>query len=301
MISTGGGPQAGPRALNTLNAIIITADDFGLALPVNEAVVEAHQKGTVTAASLMVGAEFARDAARRARECPSLKVGLHIVLVEGNSILPHAVIPDLVNAKGEFSTHLVRTGFRYFFRHGIRKQIEAEIRAQFKTFYDMGLPLDHVNAHNHMHLHPTILHLILKVGREFGLRAVRLPNEPPIRSWKAAGKGLGPRLLSRILLFPWLAVMKCMLRRSGIRYNDFLFGMADSGDMSLELVLRFIKELPPGVTELHFHPATRRSHETDATMPGYRHEDEFRALTSERLRKVLDDARIRKIAFSELC
>lgn len=283
-----------------MRAVILTGDDFGLAAPVNEAIVEAHRLGALTTASLMVGAGSAPDAVDKARKLPSLKVGLHIVLVEGTSILPPAAIPDLVDSKGQFSTHLAKAGFKYFFCPGIRKQLEAEIRAQFKRFHDTGLSLDHVNAHNHLHLHPTILRLIVKVGKEFGLKAVRLPNEPPIRSYKASGKGLVSRIASRIFLYPWLAVMKRILRRAHIRYNDSLFGMADSGAMSLDLVLQFIRNLPSGVTELHFHPSTRRCREIDATMPGYLHEDEFSALTSKKLLKALQDAGIRRIAFSDL-
>jgi chitin disaccharide deacetylase len=283
-----------------LKAIIITGDDFGLALPVNEAVIQAHNHGALTAASLMVGAAYAEDAVNRARECPTLKVGLHLVLVEGASVLPHNVIPDLVDEKGEFSTHLARSGFKYFFCPGIRRQLEAEIRAQFEAFRDTGLSLDHVDVHNHMHLHPTILRLMLKVGKEFGLKAVRLPNEPPVRSWKASGTGLGARLVSWIFLYPWLAIMKRMLRKSNIRYNDYLFGMADSGAMSLDLVLRFIQNLPSGITELHFHPATGRSREIDRTMPSYCHEDEFRALTSEQLLRALENTGIVRLAFSDL-
>ena len=283
-----------------MKEVIITGDDFGLAAPINEAIVEAHSHGVLTAASLMVGAESVADAVSKAKALPSLKVGLHIVLVEGNSVLAPDVIPDLVNSRGEFSTHLVKAGFQYFFRPGIRKQLEAEIRAQFKKFHDTGIPLDHVNAHNHMHLHPTILRLIVKVGREYGLKAIRLPNEPVILSWKASGKGLASRIVSRIFLYPWLAAMKRILRRAGIRYNDFLFGMTDSGAMSLDLVLRLIRNLPSGITELHFHPATRRCPGIDATMPGYAHEDEFRALTSGQLIRELQNAGVKRIAFRDL-
>ena len=284
-----------------MKGIIITGDDFGLALPVNEAIVRAHRSGVLTTASLMVGSKFAEDAVKRARECPSLKVGLHLVVVEGKSILHPGTIPDLVNSEGEFSSHLVRTGFKYFFYPGVRKQLETEIREQFKVFRDTGLELDHVNAHNHMHLHPTVLRLILKVGAEFGMKAVRFPNESPVRSWKASRKGLGSRLISWIFLYPWLAIMKCMLQRAHIRYNNFLFGMADSGAMSLDLVLRFIQNLPSGITELHFHPATRHSPEIDATMADYRHEEEFRVLTSEQLLRAIQAAGIRRLAFSDLC
>jgi hopanoid biosynthesis associated protein HpnK len=283
-----------------LKKIIVTGDDFGLALPVNEAIVEAHRKGVLTAASLMVGAEFCRDAVERAKQHSSLRVGLHLTLVEGRTVLTPRQVPDLVDGDGAFSTHLARAGFRFFFQPGIRRQLEAEIRAQFEEFCRTGLALDHVNAHNHMHLHPTILGLLLKVGKDYGLQAVRLPNEPPMLSWRASGKFLASRLSSWIFLWPWMALMKRMLRQAGVHYNDFLFGMTDGGSMTLELTTRLIGNLPNGVSEFCFHPATRRCAEIDRTMPLYQHEEEFRALTSHSLTQALAAAGAQRIAFSDL-
>ena len=283
-----------------MKRVIITGDDFGLALPVNEAIEEAHLKGILTTASLMVGAKFAEDAAERARTHPSLKVGLHLTLVEGTSVLPPQRIPDLVDPSGSFPTHLTRAGFKFFFYPGIRKQLESEIRAQFDAFHKTGIALDHVNAHNHMHLHPTVLRLILKVGRDYGLKAIRLPNEPPLRSWRAAGTAFGSRFASWIFLFPWLHLMKGMMRRANVRHNDFLFGMNDSGAMTLDLALRLARHLPDGATELCFHPAVSRCAEIDATMPRYRHEAELQALTSEALLHTLNTKGIKTIAFSDL-
>ncbi len=283
-----------------MKAIIITGDDFGLAVPVNEAIIQAHREGVLTTASLMMGSAHTHDAVERARQNPSLKVGLHLVLVEGRPVLPPGTIPDLVDATGAFSGDLVRTGFRYFFRPGVTEQLEAEVRAQFRAFCDTGLILDHANAHNHFHLHPTVLRLMVRVGKEFGLQAVRWPNEPPIRSWRASGKGLASRTASWIGLLPWLALMRRILRRAGIRSNDSLFGMADSGAMTLEPALRFVQNLPPGITEMHFHPATRRCGEIDAAMPGYRHEDELRALTSDRLLAAIRDAGVPRIGFRDI-
>ncbi len=165
----------------------------------------------------MVGEEHCRDAVERARHIPSLRVGLHLTLVEGKSVLDPRDIPDLVDGGGSFSTHLARSGFKFFFYPGIRNQLEAEIRAQFEAFCKTGFVLDHANAHNHMHLHPTILRLLLKVGKDYGLKAVRLPNEPPLLSWKASRKSLGPRLASWMFLSPWIALMKRMLSQADMR------------------------------------------------------------------------------------
>jgi hopanoid biosynthesis associated protein HpnK len=283
-----------------MKKVIVTGDDFGLAVPINEAIIEAHEKGVLTTASLMVGGEAAADAIRRAQQLPSLRVGMHLVLVEGRPILPREIIPDLVDDDGQFQAHLFRAGVNYFFRPGIHKQLESEIRAQFDAFRDTGLLLDHVNAHNHFHLHPTVFNLLLKVGRDYGLKSVRFPHEPPLLSWRCSKKGLVPKLANHLLLAPWMILMKKRLRRAHMRFNDFIFGFADSGAMTTDLVLRFLGHLPEGVTEIYFHPSKRRCPEIDRTMSDYRHEEEFGALVSKRLREEFQALSIQRIAFSDL-
>lgn len=283
-----------------MRKLILTGDDFGLAVPVNEAIEAAHRDGILTTASLMVGAGAAADAVQRAKRLPSLKVGLHLVLVEGRATSPPEAIPDLVDENGEFTSHLVRAGMTYFFHPRIRRQLESEIRAQFLAFRQTGLALDHVNAHNHMHLHPTIFGLLHKVGKEFGLRAIRLPYEPPVLSWRASRKALGRKLLGWLVLFPWTALLKARLRQANLCSNDFVFGMHDSGRMEVDLVVEILRQLPEGVTELYFHPATRRCPELDRTMPTYRHRQEFEALLSESVRSVVLSAGIQRVAFSDL-
>ncbi len=161
-----------------MKRLIVTADDFGRSRAVNDAVETAHAEGILTTTCLMVGADDAEDAAARARRLESLGVGLHVVLVCGRPVLSQKDIPDLVDDSGAFETDLVRAGFRFFFLPKVRRQLAQEIRAQFEAFRATGLALDHVNAHNHMHLHPTVLGLNIAIGRDFGLKAVRVPDDP---------------------------------------------------------------------------------------------------------------------------
>ncbi|MDE2088724.1 MAG: hopanoid biosynthesis-associated protein HpnK [Gammaproteobacteria bacterium] len=282
-----------------LKRLIITADDFGLDVAVNEAVERACRAGVLTTASLMVGAPAADDAVARARRLPELRVGLHVTLVDGRPISSPRTVPDLVGPDGEFSAALFRQGVRFFFLPRVRRQLAAEIRAQFDAFRATGLPLDHVNAHKHMHLHPTVLALILTIGRDYGLRAVRLPHEP----WRNAfclGQGVAGRLAWSIFLAPWLTLMRRRLRRYGLRHNDYLFGLARSGAMDEAALLRLLRCLPDGVSEIYFHPAAARTPELARRMSSYRHEDELAALLSPAVKARLDDPRYRRISFSEL-
>ena len=279
-----------------MKRLIITADDFGLDVAVNEAVERACRAGVLTTASLMVGAPATDDAVARARRLPELRVGLHVTLVDGRPSSSPRTVPDLVGPDGEFSAALFRQGVRFFFLPRVRRQLAAEIRAQFDAFRATGLPLDHVNAHKHMHLHPTVLALILSVGRGYGLRAVRLPHEP----WRSAfclGQGVAGRLAWSVFLAPWLTLMRRRLRRLGIRHNDYLFGLARSGAMDETALLRLLRCLPDGVSEIYFHPATARTPELARRMPSYRHEDELAALLSPAVKACFNDPRYRRIGF----
>lgn len=258
--------------------LVITADDFGLDEAVNEAIEQAARSGVLTAASLMVAAPAAADAVRRARALPGLAVGLHVVLADGCSVLPPRRIPALVDASGRFGGHMARDGVRFFALPSVRRQLEAEIRAQFQAFAATGLPLDHVNAHKHFHLHPTVLALMLRIGAEYGLAAVRVPQEPV---WAARRAG-AMALIGSGLLTPWLALMRRRLRAAAIAHNDQLFGVAASGAMDEAALAHILSRLPEGVSEIYLHPATRDR--LTCAMSAYRHRDELAALLSPRVR-----------------
>ncbi len=245
----------------------------------------------------MMGGSATADAVARARRLPSLGVGLHVVVVRGRAVLPHAAIPDLAGPGGDLKIGLVKAGFSFFFLPAVRRQLEAEIRAQFEAFRETGLRLDHVNAHNHMHLHPTVLGIILALGRGYGAKAVRLPYEPFLASWRASREGFLRRLGFSLFLLPWISAMKWRIRRAGMRCNDYMFGMHDSGRLTEDRVLCFLSNLPQGITEMHFHPATRRP--ADAN-PAYAYEKEFEALMSPRVAKAVREAGIRTIGFADL-
>lgn len=267
--------------------LIITADDFGLHESVNEAVELASRAGTLCAASLMMGAPATADAVRRARELPGLRVGLHLVLTDGQPVLPPEQIRSLVDGQGRFRCHLVTDAARYFLSPAARRQLEAEVRAQFRAFAATGLPLDHVNAHKHFHLHPTVLGILLRVGREFGLRAVRVPHEPATL--------LEPPAISACLagwgMTPWLQLMRRRLFRAGVYSNDQLLGIHHSGAMNETMLLGALKRLPRGVTEIYLHPATESGATIAHSMSGYRHADELAALRSPRIRSALSQLR----------
>nr|WP_294518660.1 hopanoid biosynthesis-associated protein HpnK [uncultured Rhodopila sp.] len=257
-----------------MKTVTFSADDFGLTDSVNEGIERAHRDGVLQAASLMVAAPAAADAVRRARANPSLRVGLHLVVIEGPAVLPPATIPRLVDATGTFPSDQLRLGIDYFFRPRIRRQLEAEIRAQFAAFAATGLRLDHANAHKHMHLHPTVGAMMLRIGREFGLDRIRIPAEPPaVLARCGTSAGIGDAVLYR-----WTNVLRRQARAAGVATNDHCFGLAWSGHMTAERVRRLLANLPDGDSEIYFHPAARPDAVLQRLMPDYEHEAELAAL-----------------------
>lgn len=268
-----------------MKQLVVTADDFGLSVEVNEAVETAHRTGILSAASVMVAEPAAADAVVRARRMPRLRVGLHLVLVEGRPVLPASRIPDLVDpATGRLRTDRARLGFEIMARPRVREQVAAEIAAQFDAYQTTGLALDHVNAHQHYHLHPTVAAAILGIGARFGLRGMRVPVEPAsVLRLIEPGRRLGAEAM---MAAPWAAWLRARVRRRGLLTPDAVFGLAWSGALSETRLAGVLDALPSGLTEIYAHPATRGGF--DGSAPGYAYAEELAALTSARTRAALE-------------
>jgi hopanoid biosynthesis associated protein HpnK len=274
---------------------IFSADDFGLSIAVNEGIERAHRQGLLSTASLMVAGEAAADAIRRARTLPHLRVGLHLVVIEGPAVLPPAEIAALVDAAGQFPSDQLGLGLRYAFSRRARAQLAREIAAQFRAFAASGLPLDHANAHKHMHLHPTVGRLLIAAGRAHGLRAIRIPAEPAgVMTALGVPQGPGARAL-----LAWTRLLRAQARRAGLATPDHVFGLAWSGGMTEAQVLRLIPRLPPGLSEIYFHPAAGRDALLDRLMPGYDHEAEMAALLSPAVRAAVVAAGVQSTTYTD--
>jgi hopanoid biosynthesis associated protein HpnK len=223
----------------------------------------------------MVSAPAAADAVERARRLPTLRVGLHVVLVEGSPVLPPEQLPNLVDKAGRFRTDLARLGIDIFARPAVRRQVRAEIEAQFRAFKATGLALDHVNAHKHFHLHPTIAREIIAIAVRYGARGLRVPIEP--RSVLAKIER-DTTSAEAALAAPWARLLARRVRAAGLRAPDTVLGLAWSGAMSAPRLAGLIQNLPFGATEIYMHPATAGGFPGHA--PGYRYADEFAALTN---------------------
>ena len=276
-----------------MKRLIITADDFGAAREVNDAVETAHRGGILTAASLMVSAPAAADAIGRARRMPSLRVGLHVVLVDGRPVLPASAVTHLVDGNGVFRSDMRALGAVIFFSRQARRQVAAEITAQFEAFRATGLTLDHCNAHKHFHLHPVVGGLMAAIGSRFGLRAARVPLEPLHVLRKIERQTpWAPALLTA----PFAILLRRRFRAAGLLAPDRIFGLQWSGQMTRERLSGLIRNLPNGLSEIYLHPATGPF---PGAAPGYHYREEFDALMAAEIVTASRDSSLRLGGFSD--
>jgi hopanoid biosynthesis associated protein HpnK len=235
--------------------LIVTADDFGISHAVNEAIENAHRYGILSAASLMVAGDAAADAIARARQLPTLGIGLHLVLVDGWPVSRPECLPDLVDGSGGFPNTPAALGARIYFSAAARRQAEAEIRAQLAAFRETRLPLDHVNAHHHFHLHPVVRDILVGLAAEFGIRAIRVPREPAWLTWRCCGDRTMRRAMNLAMLHT--GSLRRRLDRVGIAHNDWQFGLSDTGAMTADRMKKLLARLPDGATEIYSHPSNQ--------------------------------------------
>ena len=280
-----------------MKALIVTADDFGVSLPVNEAVEDAHKHGILSAASLMTGAPALDDAVARARRLPALGVGLHLTMIDGCPVLPPEQIPGLVGPDGRLFNDPVRLGTALYFSSSLRRQARAEVSAQFDRFAQTGLPMDHINGHQHFHMHPVIARIIADIAPRFGSPPVRIPYEPFARSYRAARQNAGRRLWNAVFFGAQSVNLSWRMKSAKIPVNDIVFGINDSGAMVEDSILKYLDYLPDGVCELYCHPATRRWDGADNLPRHYLIEDEYRALIAPAVVQKLASLNVRPVTF----
>lgn len=280
----------------TRRTLIVNGDDFGITAGVNAGILHAFREGILTSASLMACGEAFEEAVSGARGAPGLGIGVHLCLTEGKPVSPPNRVSSLLEEDGCFRGE-VAAFLGPFFQGKIRlDEVEREVRAQISKVLDHGLRVEKLDSHMHLHMLPPILDVVLRVGLALGITAVRLPRESP-RFW-----GCRPTAWAKCLVLQGLSsAQRAKVRRSGFRVSDHFLGLSSSGDVTEAKLLAWLQALPPGTTELMVHPGYEDVALRD--MPAsyaYQREREVAALTSSRVRALVEEAGIKLGTFDAL-
>jgi hopanoid biosynthesis associated protein HpnK len=268
--------------------LIVNGDDFGSSHGANNAIIRAHREGILTSTSLMVNGNAADHAVRLARENKTLGVGIHVTLVCGKSTLKPSETYGLVNQHFEFSDSPMVAGFKYFFDRRLRPSLRQEIDAQFQEFRITGIPLDHLNGHCNMHMHPTIFSIVKRHTHDWGVRAIRVTDDPLLLSLRVGAGQFLYRIFHSVVFSRLAARMRPALDRRGIVHVDRVFGLLQNGRITEKYLLRLLEELRPGDYELYAHPDDQK------------HAEETEALCSPRVRQRIDELGIKLVRYQDL-
>jgi predicted glycoside hydrolase/deacetylase ChbG (UPF0249 family) len=131
--------------------LIVNADDFGRSAGVNRGVIQAHEEGIVTSATLMVRWPAAEEAAEYARG-RSLSVGLHLDLGEWE------------RRDGEWHS-------RYEVLEGDSEEAVAEeIARQLERFESLvGATPTHLDSHQHVHRRDPVRTAVWRVAHRLAI------------------------------------------------------------------------------------------------------------------------------------
>jgi predicted glycoside hydrolase/deacetylase ChbG (UPF0249 family) len=247
---------------------------------------------------MATGAAF-EEAVAVAGQHPDLSVGVHLALVEGVPVLPPEEVPSLVGADGRFPASLGAFLVRWLTGRIRPVEAQREFEAQVKKVLDHGVEIDKLDSHMHVHVLPGILEPVLAVARRHRIRAIRFPVEQILQRGERPGVG---GLARRVALSALAAVQARRIAETGLWRPHHFAGIAESGRLTEGDLLRILRGLKLGVTEIMVHPGYR-----DAVLNGwpqsrrYRRETELEALLSPRVRQLVAELGIKLTTVREIC
>jgi hopanoid biosynthesis associated protein HpnK len=237
-----------------MGRIILNADDFGLTAGVNRAIIELHQAGVLTSTTLMARAVATEEAIELARSTPTLGVGCHVVLVDGEPLRTAQEIPALVDhGTGRFMPTLGKFLKRLLTGRIPASEIEAETDAQIGLLRSRGIVLTHIDTHKHVHMFPGVLRPVLRAARAAGIRAVRNPFEP---KWSLRATPNAPwvRRTEVSLLRLLESTFRHIVEEEGFTTTDGAIGVLATGTLDAATLTSLLENVPAGTWEVVTHP-----------------------------------------------
>ena len=287
-------PSDPPRG--NARRLLVNADDFGLSGGVNRGVLEAHRRGLVTSTSLMANLPAAAEAVGLWREAPDLGLGMHLNLTAGRPLSRPEEVPSLVRRDGRF--WVLGDLLRRLTTGRIRAaELERELSAQVERALELGGRIGHFDSHHHVHVHPRLTPIVLRLARRYAVPAVRAPAEG---LGSLAYQRPAPRDAARLLAISALGLLfGARAHRAGLRVARHFRGIALGTGFRTPALLRELKRLPNGFTELMVHPGYMDAELARHTSFTVGRDSELVALASPEARAALEAVGARLVRWDE--
>ena len=281
--------------------LIINADDLGLTSGVNRAIAEAARAGAITSATLMANSRAFDDAVTLAKQLPNLKIGCHIVLIDGEPLV--AGLSSLTGGNSRFRSSMKDFAWAAMRKRISQQEIQREAEAQIRKIQAAGINLTHVDTHKHTHMFPHVLRPVLRAAKTCGIRAVRNPFEPAAaRPGQFKGRpALWTRTFQVALLSRFARDFRRIVQEEGMSTTSGTAGIVATGNMDQKLLTMTIDSLPEGTWELVCHPGYM---DAELSAAGTRllqsRKVELDALTSEETKQALSKRGLELISYANL-
>jgi hopanoid biosynthesis associated protein HpnK len=274
--------------------LIVAADDFGLNKSINEGIVKAYREGIVTSLNFMpAGADF-KDALDLAKSLDLKEIGAHLCLTETAPLSDPTKIPTLVTKNGGFHNSYVQFFTKLFLKKIDLQEIRVELRKQLNALKTAGIPIKNLSSHEHIHMMPAITGIFIELAKEFDIPSIRyLHNDRLVAPFR-----LG-KIYKLMTLRCFGGRMGRLLDDSGIAHADDFIGLADSGNMEEETLLRLLTTLKDGTTELVCHPGFLSPEVLDRCVFHLNCESDLAALTSKRAKRMIEEENIKLVTYGE--
>jgi hopanoid biosynthesis associated protein HpnK len=243
-----------------LRNLIVNADDLGWTEGVNRGIAEAHRNGIVTSASLLANGEAFASGVELARTTPGLGVGVHLNLSDGPPVAERELVTSLLNDRGELEGRPESLLLKLARRSVLLGEVEREWDAQIQRVRDVGIEPTHLDGHRHVQMLPGLFEIVLRLAKKHGIAAVRISHEESsLRAALSSGaKQKGTVVMRQGVQARGLKMLARDAReqaeRAGIAAADYFCGIAQTGELTREGVVRLLEILPEGTTELMCHP-----------------------------------------------
>jgi chitin disaccharide deacetylase len=278
--------------------LIVNADDYGLDENINQGIIRAYSKGIVTSTTILANGEAFFSGITSLKENPGLGVGVHLTLVNGHPLSSPAEVPSLINKDGNFLANYKEFFSRFLMGKINLSEIRTEWSKQILYVQNQGLKVTHLDSHQHLHIFPGISNIVVDLAKEFQIQRIRLPKE----SMLFFGGTLPSmnRLLSRDILTSISSLSKWYFLKQRLVVPEHFYGMLWGGHLSENRLINIVQQLPLGISEIMTHPGLNNQALEQKLAWGYNWEEELTALTSLKLKNIIQQQKIHLINYQAL-